>query len=262
MALEKSWWRRLRLRGPGPVLGTQEAAFRTVYDLFPHIEQGRQRQAFPDLLEEDFWQVVDRVRPYTMLTIEALYELYQAVRYVSANHIDGDLVECGTFMGGAVFAAAEWSQPAGRLPRRFFLYDTFGGFPEGTPPETDFGGSVVKMYPHPDFLAVARELVARSSWPQERFVFVKGDVTDTLTETRPDRIALLRLDTDAYASTRVELEQLYPLLSPGGVMMIDDYGHFRGARRATDEFLARLGSAPLMHRISYSVRSGIKPGRT
>jgi O-methyltransferase len=69
----------------------------------------------------------------------------------------------------------------------------------------------------------------------------------------------LRLDTDDYASTRAELEALYPKLTPGGVLMIDDYGHFRGARRATDEFLEGQPRVPLLHRVSYAVRSGVKP---
>ena len=270
---ETSWWRRWRHRGarvrgqtspggPASAPPASDGGFRTVYDIFPDIENERRRGSFPDLTDDDaFWKVVDGARPYTMLTIEALYELYQAVGYLADIRIEGDLVECGAFMGGAVFAAAEWAQLCGMSDRRFFLYDTFCGFPVGTDPETDAFGNVVKMYSHPNFLPIARELIARSSWPPDRFVFVEGDVARTLTETRPDRIALLRLDTDVYASTRVELELLYPLLSPGGVLMIDDYGTFRGARRATDEFLARAGSAPLLHRVSPGVRSGIKPAR-
>jgi hypothetical protein len=228
--------------------------------MFPDIDGHRHRSLFPDIIEDAFWEVVDRARPYTMLTIEALYEIYQAVLHLAREGVEGDLVECGVFMGGAVLAATEWAQASGMSARRFFLYDTFSGFPEGTAPETDFQGNVIKMHPHPSFLETAREVVARSSWPRDRFIFVEGNVASTLAVTRPGRIALLRLDTDDYASTRVELEQLYPLLAPGGVLMIDDYGHFRGARRATDEFLASAGSAPLLHRVSYAVRSGIKPG--
>lgn len=268
--MRKGWWRRLGGRSiqapdiPPAKPATVPAAgggLRTVYDMFPDIENHRQRGAFPDLIDEAFWQVVDRARPYTMLTIEAMYEVYQAVRHLAQSRVEGDLVECGVFMGGGIFAAAEWALAAGMSARRFFLYDTFCGFPEGTAPETDFQGNVLRMYPHPRFLEIAREVLARSSWPQDRFVFVEGDVARTLQDTRPERIALLRLDTDDYASTRVELERLYPLLSPGGVLMIDDYGHFRGARRATDEYLAGLELAPLMHRASYAVRSGVKPVR-
>lgn len=255
-------WRRLTTApeapppAPGPSPG---GGFRTVYDLFANIETQRQRGSFPDMLEDDFWSVVDVVRPHTMLTVEALYEIYRAVRYLATAGVPGDLVECGVFMGGAVRAATEWAHQAGLAPRPFHLYDTFAGFPEGTAAETDFLGNEIKMYGHPHFRDVVAEVVGGSPWPKESFVFVEGDVAATLRTTRPERIALLRLDTDDYASTRAELEALYPLVEPGGVVMIDDYGHFRGARQATDEYFAGLARPPLLHRVSYAVRSGLKP---
>ena len=89
-----------------------------------------------------------------------------------------------------------------------------------------------------------------------------GDVAQTLKTYRPEKIALLRLDTDWYESTKIELEVLYPLLVPGGILIIDDYGHFTGARKAVDEYFARLtteevaGGAhpPLFHRLDYTGR--------
>jgi O-methyltransferase len=82
--------------------------------------------------------------------------------------------------------------------------------------------------------------------------FVIGQVEQTLSEpqNRPKRIALLRLDTDYYSSTLTELEQLYPLLSPGGILIVDDYGHWIGARRAVDEFFA--GAMPAFTMVDYS----------
>jgi hypothetical protein len=231
----------------------------TVYDMFPDVEQHRQPGQFPDMVEADFWSVVDAVRPFTMLTIEALYEVFQSVRYVVRSGLPGDLVECGVFLGGAVRAAADWAGAGGLAGRRFYAYDTFCGFPQDTAPETDFMGNVLKMYPHPPFVERVRDVLRGASCPADTFVVVEGDVAQTLRTTRPERIALLRLDTDDYASTRAELEMLYPLLVPGGVLIIDDYGHFQGARRATDEYLGSLAARPLLHRVSYSVRSGIKP---
>lgn len=93
-------------------------------------------------------------------------------------------------------------------------------------------------------------MIETSPQPLDRFVFVEGDVAQTVLTTIPETIAMLRLDTDDYASTRVELESLYPRLSAGGVLIIDDYGAFRGARRATDEFVAKQDRAPLLHRVS------------
>ncbi|MET0555779.1 MAG: TylF/MycF/NovP-related O-methyltransferase [Vicinamibacteria bacterium] len=262
LAARKLWSRLTSAPAAAPAPAHAPSAdgrLRTVYDLFAHIETQRQPASFPDIIEPDFWAVLDKVRPHTMLTVEALYEIQRAVRYLVTSGVDGDLVECGVFMGGAVRAATEWAQTAGLAPRRFYLYDTFAGFPEGTAAETDLLGNEVKMYPHPHFRDVVAEVIAGSPWPQESFVFVEGDVAATLRTTRPERIALLRLDTDDYASTRAELEALYPLVAPGGVVMIDDYGHFRGARQATDEYFAGLARPPLLHRISYAVRSGVKP---
>ena len=72
-------------------------------------------------------------------------------------------------------------------------------------------------------------------------------------------IALLRLDTDFYASTRAELEHLYGKLVRGGVLIVDDYGIVQGSRRATDEFLAGLPAPPLLNRIDGGVWAGVKP---
>ena len=85
----------------------------------------------------------------------------------------------------------------------------------------------------------------------------KGDVLSTLAvpDNLPLKIAVLRLDTDWYESTRMELETLYPRLSVDGVIMIDDYGHWTGARRAVDEYFAR-GQRPLLQYTDATGRAG------
>jgi hypothetical protein len=88
--------------------------------------------------------------------------------------------------------------------------------------------------------------------------FVKGKVEDTIPGTLPGAIALLRLDTDWYESTRHELEHLWELLLPGGVLIVDDYGHWAGARDAVDEFFAGRPDAPLLSRIDYTGRMGVR----
>jgi hypothetical protein len=100
--------------------------------------------------------------------------------------------------------------------------------------------------------------VRSTGYPFEQFTFVEGDVSQTLQQTVPEKIALLRLDTDWYESTKTELEVLYPRLSVGGVCIFDDYGHWQGARRAVDEYFDGLGYRPYMHPIDYSGRVLIK----
>jgi hypothetical protein len=90
--------------------------------------------------------------------------------------------------------------------------------------------------------------------------YVKGKVEDMLQRKghTPARISLLRLDTDWYESTLHELTHLYPLLVSGGVLIIDDYGHWQGARKAVDEYFAGLGVFPMLNRIDYTGRIMIK----
>ena len=83
-----------------------------------------------------------------------------------------------------------------------------------------------------------------TGYPPERIHFVRGPVEETLPAGAPDEIALLRLDTDWYESTRHELEHLYPRLAAGGVLLVDDYGHWEGARKAVDEYFADHGDRP------------------
>jgi hypothetical protein len=98
-----------------------------------------------------------------------------------------------------------------------------------------------------------------TGYPIDRIYFVKGKVEDTIPLQAPDRISLLRLDTDWYESTKHELVHLYPSLCPGGVLIIDDYGHWQGSRAAVDEYFKDLSIPILLNRIDYTGRIGVKP---
>jgi hypothetical protein len=102
--------------------------------------------------------------------------------------------------------------------------------------------------------------LSSTGYPAEQMFFIKGKVEDTIPEQAPDRIALLRLDTDWYESTYHELLHLYPRLSPGGVLIIDDYGHWAGARKAVDKYIAEYNLKLFLHRIDYTGRICVKPG--
>ena len=104
---------------------------------------------------------------------------------------------------------------------------------------------------------VRRNLHA-TGYPPSRIHFVEGKVEETIPAVVPDRIAILRLDTDWYESTRHELVQLYPLLSDNGVLIVDDYGYWQGARKAVDEYFAHDENPPLLHRIDSTGRIGVK----
>ena len=220
-------------------------------------------------LEPEFRALYEQCREYTMTSWERLYALYEAVQYVVENGVPGDIVECGVWRGGSMKLAAQVLLALGVTDRTLFLYDTFEGMTEPDPTvDVDSSGNKavndwhevqrrgVKWSYAP--IEEVREVIAGSGYPMDRVVFVKGPVEDTIPATLPDRISLLRLDTDWYSSTKHEIEHLYPRLSVHGVLILDDYGHYRGAQQAVDEYFDRTGKRPFLNRTDYSCRVAIK----
>ena len=103
-----------------------------------------------------------------------------------------------------------------------------------------------------------RNNMLMTGYAEELLHFVVGDVLTTLPTLAPEKIALLRLDTDWYESTAHELRNLWPRLQPGGILIIDDYGWWKGARRAVDEWMKDLPQRLFLHRIDHSSRLIIK----
>ena len=216
-------------------------------------------------------EVITSLAPYTMTSPERLWSLLGAVRHLIDTGVEGDFVECGVWRGGSVMAMASELQSLGVNDRKIWLYDTFAGMTAPTQEDVEAGtgtlaGSMLATTPVEDGnnvwcvagLADVEANVRGTGYPFDRFTFVEGDVAQTLRERAPEKISLLRLDTDWYESTKVELEVLYPRLSVGGVMILDDYGHWQGARKAVDEYFEKLGHRPYMHPIDYSGRVLIK----
>lgn len=222
-------------------------------------------------MEPEFLELHAACAGQTMTSIERMYALYKATRYVIDAGVPGDLVECGVWRGGSVMLMAATLLRHGTTGRDIWLYDTFDGM---TPPSED---DVQEMSGRPasailaererslddPFWGVAprshvEDNLRRTGYPMARFRFVEGSVLTTIPSEAPERIALLRLDTDWYESTRHELQHLYPRLSHCGVLLIDDYGYWRGARKATDEYLASLANPPLLNRIDFTGRIAVK----
>ena len=109
------------------------------------------------------------------------------------------------------------------------------------------------MHAYASLEDVKKNLTA-SGYPPERIHYIQGKVEDTIPDTAPTQICMLRLDTDWYESTRHELAHLYPLLSRHGVLVIDDYGHWQGARQAVDEYFAARPEPVYLHRVDYTAR--------
>jgi O-methyltransferase len=223
-------------------------------------------------IEPDFKELWQRVQPFTMTSLERGYALYQAVRYLADHAIPGSLVECGVWKGGSCMIMAMALLARGDKERTIYLYDTFTGMPEPTDHDRiAWNGRPVREKWEADQAgrghyftgwAVGADEVLRNlrsvGWPESRTVVIEGDVGITLDRVQPDRIALLRLDTDWYESTAVELDRLYPRLTSGGVLIIDDYGHFVGARKAVDDYFADPSRIILLNRVDYTGRVGVK----
>ena len=218
---------------------------------------------FPDLAPETL-ATYERVKRFTMTTPERVAALCDAVRYVDANGIAGALVECGVYRGGSAMAAALTCTHE----REIWLYDTFEGMSAPTAEDARASdgrpaaalldgapkGELIWCYSSEGEVAAN---MRSTGYPEALVRLVKGKVEDTIPGVMPAEIAVLRLDTDWYASTRHELEHLYPRLAPGGVLIIDDYGYWAGARKAVDEF---FGGALFLSRIDGTGRIAIKPG--
>jgi O-methyltransferase len=209
-----------------------------------------------------------RCAPFTMTPVERMGALYEAMQYLARARVPGAIVECGVWRGGSMMLAAftALAQGEGEAERGFYLFDTFSGMTEPGPED----GTVVhaQWLKHQQRggwarspLEEVRHNMLSTGLGSGQFKLVEGRVEDTIPAGAPDRIALLRLDTDWYASTRHELVHLYPRLAPGGVLIIDDYGHFEGARRAVDEYLADCGEHLLFMRTDYDCRLAVKPGQ-
>jgi O-methyltransferase len=213
-----------------------------------------------DFQPEDAQLYLD-VAPYTMTTPEAVYALVGAVRHVVSNDVPGAIVECGVWRGGSMMAVATTLLELGRTDIDLYLFDTFDGMSPPTGEDVDWTGKpaheqLAREPKSEESVLWAQASVARVQsalesipYPPSKIHFVQGRVEDTIPAQAPEQIALLRLDTDWYESTRHELIHLYPRLSGGGVLVLDDYGWWRGAGKATDEYFQENGPAPLLVRI-------------
>lgn len=221
-------------------------------------------------MEKEFHAIWKEVHSYTMTSVERGYSLFKAVEYIVKNKIPGSLAECGVWKGGSCMLIAKALMLFGVSDRKIYLYDTYEGMPEPTKEDVVSwnGRSVLEKWEEDKSgnkdnfgswavgLEEVKANVLGTAYHEDMFIFIPGDVALTLKDKKPDKISLLRLDTDWYASTAKELETLYPLLSERGVLIIDDYGHFDGARKAVDEYFENRSI--LLNRIDYTGRIGIK----
>ncbi len=216
-------------------------------------------------------ELYDRVRSFTLTSEARVFQLARSVEYLVRNDVPGAIVECGVWRGGSIMAAALTLLRLKRTDRDIWLYDTFEGMPPPDARDKRFddmaAGDILKSRTKSEkdpYWAYAtlddvKTNLASTGYPGARIHYVQGKVEDTIPGEIPEQIALLRLDTDWYSSTMHELVHLYPRLSRHGVMIVDDYGWWKGQKQAVDEYFGRLKFPPLLHRIDAASRACVKP---
>jgi O-methyltransferase len=205
-------------------------------------------------LSESEKEIYSKVANRTMTNANSIANLVAATKYVNSANLPGAFVECGVWRGGSAMAFCLSCLEQGVKNRELFLFDTYEGFSQVD--DVDFEISNGKKAF--DLLKSDRNYfcnanledvkvgINETEYPSDRIHYLVGDVVNTNLAMLPKEIAILRLDTDYYESTKWELENLFPLLVPGGVLIIDDYDHWNGCRQACDEYFLDKNSVFLI----------------
>jgi len=219
--------------------------------------------------DRSFISIYNQCKNYTMTSKEKMYALYKAVDYIVDANIPGDFVECGVWKGGSAMMMALTLIKKKVTNRKIYLYDTFSGMPQPTHKDSRISNNTINAeniwakkqkkrlnawcYAP---LSEVKQNMTTTKYPVNNTIFVKGKVENTIPKTIPSKIALLRLDTDWYKSTKHELDHLYPILVKKGALIADDYGYWTGSKQAIDEYF--FENRILLTRIDDSGRLGIK----
>jgi hypothetical protein len=249
-------------------------AYRFGYDFsfrkLPQYDVRRRALGVERDMEPEFVAILEACAPYTLTSPERMYALSQGVRHVVAQEVAGELVECGVWRGGSCMLMAMTLAALGVGDRTIRLYDTFTGMtrPGDVDRRAKDGAEQLTRWQanrRDDYndwayapLEEVRLNMAATGYPERLVHYVAGEVERTLPDESPHQIALLRLDTDWYSSTYHELVHLYPRLAPGGVLVLDDYGLFEGARKAVDQYFRENGVTMLLNRVDATGRIGVK----
>jgi hypothetical protein len=225
--------------------------------------------------DEQEAELVASCQPFTLASPERIIATSDAVAHVVRRSVQGALVECGVWRGGSILAMVLTLQRLGVTDRDVYLCDTFSGMTAPTAEDTSaFDPPAAGTFDRArangqrawDFLFgedvfgldQVQALLQSTGYPEERIHYVVGPVEETIPVQAPAEIAVLRLDTDWYTSTKHEMDHLYPRLNRGGVLIVDDYGHWEGARQAVDEHFAATGEPLLLARTDYTGRLAVK----
>ncbi len=253
-------------------MGLKDQAKAKLYNAIYLLGYTVRRNNAAHYLESDpsYAEIIRKVRPFTLTSCERIAAVIDSVRHIVNSQIPGAFVECGVWRGGSMMAAALTLMETNEI-RDIYLFDTYAGMTAPTEHDVDFEGiqadgrfEKLAVDDHVDWcyasLEDVKDNLLSTGYPADRLHFIKGDVVQTLPRQEMGDIALLRLDTDFYESTRAELNHLYPLVVDRGVVIIDDYGHWRGSQKAVDDYFG--ANRPLLCRLDYTGRLLVKANRS
>jgi len=208
---------------------------------------------------------IDLALKYALCNKANLWSLIQSIRYIANKKIIGDFVECGVFKGGSLGILSQYAEKYS-LDCKIYGFDTFeDGFfniPVSNKDVTIKGEKVEPAKKINNFYPTKTEVEnnLKKFFSDNKYFpkLIKGDILKTLKEPKniPDKISILRLDTDLYLTTKIQLEVLYPKLVSGGILHIDDYGICPGVRSAVDEYF--INQKIWLHRVDLTCRLMIK----
>ncbi len=219
--------------------------------------------------DEGFLEIYDKCKNFSMTSVERMFSLYTAIIYVIKNKIPGDIVECGVWKGGSMMLSALTLIKMKDTTRKIFLYDTYEGMPEPTHYDLRTYDLFKASEKYEEFkkrnekcmyapLEEVKKNLYNTGYPSNNLVFVKGRVENTIPKIIPEKISILRLDTDWYESSYHVLNHLFQKLSVKGMLILDDYGHWKGAKLATDKYFQEKKVKIFLNRIDPPGRLGIK----
>lgn len=227
------------------------------------------KNEYPKDIPKENIMTYEIVKKFTMTDIHRVNTLINATKYIINNNISGSIVECGVWKGGSMMAVAHTLKKIG-AEKEMYLYDTFEGMNEPTNKDINIYGKNAS-----DIFESKKISKSSSDWcystieevknnlysthyNKDKIQFIKGKVEDTIPKTIPNKIALLRLDTDWYESTKHEMIHLFPLLEKNGILILDDYGYWEGSKKAVDEYIKEKNITIFLNRVSVSARLGVK----
>lgn len=229
-------------------------------------------------------KAIELVRQNTMCSYEPLVTLFQQVKYCEINALQGDFVECGVWKGGASGLMALASMEYGAGMRHIHMFDVFDDICEPDPAvDGDYAlnqvaelagvsrqalqgrlqpvKGVYRSHNGPGSVEIVRKLLESTiGYDKSHLSYHQGWFQDTLPKVadRIREIAILRLDGDLYASTKICLDYLYDKVVPGGFVVVDDYGTYEGCKKAVDDYRERHALTAFLNHVNYDCRYWIK----